>query len=121
MVPARHEMGISVGVIPVKCIAVLTFLLVFAVVRARPLFGSQPSDTLLPPTTKGYLSIPDVDAFESSFQATQIGKLLDDPLMKPFFEDIREQIESRVVRSDNPLTIRLEDLGRSAAARSVWR
>lgn len=69
-----------------------------------------PSDTLLPPTTKGYLSIPDIDAFEASFQETQLAKLLDDPLMQPFFDDMREQIEQRVVRSDNPLNIRLEDL-----------
>ena len=69
-----------------------------------------PSDTLLPPTTKGYLSIPDIDAFESSFEKTQLAKFLDDPLMQPFFEDMRQQIEQRVVRSDNPLNIRLEDL-----------
>ena len=69
-----------------------------------------PSDTLLPPTTKGYLSIPDIDAFESSFQDTQLAKLLDDPLMQPFFDDLRDQLEQRLVRSENPLNIRLEDL-----------
>ncbi len=94
-----------------KPIAVLLFVLVSLLwFEPSRCAAVQPSDTLLPPTTKGYLSIPDVDAFESSFEATQLGKLIEDPLLKPFYEDVREQIESRVVRSDNPLNIRLEEL-----------
>ena len=70
----------------------------------------QPSDTLLPPTTKGYLSIPDADALEASFKATQLGKLLEDPLMKPFIDDLREQLESRLIKSDARLNVTFEDL-----------
>lgn len=94
-----------------KRIAVLLLILVFQLgLEPEHSAAVQPSDTLLPPTTKGYLSVPDVDSLEESFNATQMGKLLEDPLMKPFLDDLRAQLEARLIKSDARLSITFEDL-----------
>ena len=72
-------------------------------------FAAQPSERLLPPTTKAYLSVPDVDLLRENFQQTQLGELAQDPLMRPFFEDVRQQLAGRLGR-DVPMNITIEDL-----------
>lgn len=70
----------------------------------------QPSDILLPKTTKGYVSVKDVDLLRTEFEKTQLGKLVNDPLMKPFVEDMRKQIESKMGNTGIRLNIELDDL-----------
>jgi len=77
---------------------------------ATPSRAAQPSDILLPNTTKGYVSIQDVDLLRAQFEKTQLSKLLNDPLMKPFVEDVRKQIESKIGKTDIRLNIKLDDL-----------
>ena len=51
-------------------------------------FAAPPaSDVLLPATTKGYVSVANVPELIESFNATQWGRLLSDPQMKPLFEN----------------------------------
>jgi hypothetical protein len=80
-------------------------VLASATARAAP-----PSDSLLPAATKGYVSIPQVQALADSFRQTQLGRLLDDPLMKPFGDDIRRQIKQKWSQSHSKLGLSLEDL-----------
>ena len=54
----------------------------------------MPAAQLLPATTKGYLSIPDMDALADAWEKTQLGELVRDPVMKPFAEDLKRQIKS---------------------------
>jgi hypothetical protein len=70
----------------------------------------QPSERLLPPTTKGYISVPDVDLLREHFNQTQLGELAQNPLMRPFFEDFRAQLEAKLSRTDIRLSITIEDL-----------
>jgi hypothetical protein len=72
--------------------------------------AAPPSDSLLPPSTKGYISIPRVQTLVDSFQETQLGRLLDDPVMKPFGDDIRRQIKEKWSQSHSKLGMSLEDL-----------
>ena len=72
--------------------------------------AAPPSDSLLPAATKGYVSIPQVQALVDSFRQTQLGRLLDDPLMKPFGDDIRRQIKQKWSQSHSKLGLSLEDL-----------
>lgn len=51
------------------------------------------SSELLPPSTRAWISIPDLDQFESQFDKTQIGILAADPEIKPFFDDIKKKIQ----------------------------
>ena len=46
----------------------------------------------LPDNTKGYVSIRDVDRLVAKWSDTQYGRLFADPVMKPFTDDLRQQI-----------------------------
>ncbi len=69
-----------------------------------------PSDSLLPTTTKGYLSVPDVDALRAKWQETQLGQLANDPIMQPFVEDLKEQIKNKLSSTRIRLGITMDDL-----------
>lgn len=69
-----------------------------------------PSDTLLPDTTTGYLSIPDVEQFRTHWDQTQLGRMARDPAMKPFIEDVRSQIVAELTKTRARLGLTLEDL-----------
>lgn len=77
---------------------------------APPSRAALPSDTLLPNTTKAYVSVKDVDLLRTEFEKTQLGKLVNDPLMKPFVEDLRKQLESKLGNTEIRLNINLDDL-----------
>ena len=72
--------------------------------------GTPPSETLLPSTTKGYFSVPDVAQLRESWNATQISCLVNDPVMKPFAEDLRGQLRAKLSAAHLRLGITLEDL-----------
>jgi hypothetical protein len=73
-------------------------------------YAAAPGATLLPATTKGYVSVPDVDALREKWNETQLGQLVQDPVMKPFVEDLKKQIQAKVGKTEIRLSIRLEDL-----------
>ena len=74
-------------------------------------FGAAPaSDVLFPAETKGYVSIPDVQLLADRFKETQLGRLLEEPAMKPFGDDIRRQIKQKWTQSHAKLGLSLEDL-----------
>jgi hypothetical protein len=69
-----------------------------------------PSETLLPPTTKGFVSVPNVEAMIAAFNKTQLGELVHDPIMEPFVEDLRGQLQAKFKQSGLRLGLQLEDL-----------
>jgi hypothetical protein len=69
-----------------------------------------PSEQLLPDTTEGYVSVGSVDAFKEAWNKTQLGQLLNDPVMKPFVESFREQISQKWSKSHLKVGIELGDL-----------
>lgn len=76
----------------------------------NPCLAARPIDSLLPPTTKGFLSLPDVERLRQDFSKTQLGQLADDPEMKAFVEDLVQQIETKLGRTDSRLGLKPEDL-----------
>ncbi len=50
------------------------------------------SEYLLPPNTKAWLSIPDVDALVKAVEQTSFGRMLEDEKIAPFVQDLTEQI-----------------------------
>ena len=70
----------------------------------------QPSEVLLPATTKGYISTHDVDEVRKKFQETQLGEMVADPVMKPFIEDFKKQIRAKLERAGKKLGIKWEDM-----------
>ena len=97
--------------------AISPFAAVFALLLAarawlppRPLAG-PPSDTLLPNTTKGYVSVAQPTEFEERWDKTQIGQMFNDEVMQPFVEDFRKQLQRRVsARSNDKLGLTWDDL-----------
>jgi len=81
-----------------------------SVLSGRAVQAAPPSDVLFPAETKGYVSIPDVQLLADRFQETQLGRLLEDPVMKPFSDDIRRQIKQKWTQSHAKLGLSLEDL-----------
>jgi hypothetical protein len=57
--------------------------------------AAQPSDSLLPATTKGYLSIPNLAQLREQFNRSPFGQLAGDPAMKPFVEDFKRQLRQQ--------------------------
>jgi hypothetical protein len=95
----------------VKYFSALAALLVACIVPAAAASaGIPPSETLLPKTTKGYVSVPNVEALIAAFNKTQLGELVHDPLMEPFVEDLRDQLQAKFKQSGLRLGLQLEDL-----------
>ncbi len=72
--------------------------------------AARPSDTLLPATTKAYVSVANVDMLRASWDRTQLGQLMQDPAMKAFVDDLRAQMKSKLSASIGDLGISLDEL-----------
>lgn len=70
----------------------------------------SPSDTLLPNTTRGFVSITNVKTMVEHWNKTQLGQLAKDPVMKPFIDDLRMQIEERWSDIHEKLGVTIDDL-----------
>ena len=76
-----------------RCCASSLLVLVADLAWAGP-----PSDTLLPKTTKGYVSVAQPKQFDERWDKTQIGQMFNDDIMQPFVEDFRKQTQRGVRR-----------------------
>jgi hypothetical protein len=72
--------------------------------------AAVPTDTLLPTTTKSYISIPNLKTLMAEFDKTQFGMLLADPVMQPFTEDLKEQLRRKWRKANEPLGLIWEDV-----------
>jgi hypothetical protein len=83
---------------------------VFLATTIRVTDAAQPSETLLPGTTKGFVSIPDLARLEGDFNGTQLGELVNDEIMQPFVEDLKRQIREGGARRLEKLGVTFEEL-----------
>jgi hypothetical protein len=77
---------------------------------AARVMAVQPSEMLLPATTKGFVSTHDVDEVRNKFNETQLGEMVADPVMKPFIDDFKKQIGQKLEKAGKKLGIRWDDL-----------
>jgi hypothetical protein len=68
------------------------------------------SETLLPGTTKGFVSITNTRQLAEQWEKTQLGQLIQDPVMKPFADDLRLQLEERLSNLRKKLGLTINDL-----------
>ncbi len=68
------------------------------------------SDTLMPPSTRGFVSIIDIDVLHKNWQRTQLGQLVRDEAMRPFVEDLKRQLRTKISGVRDKLGIDLADL-----------
>lgn len=69
-----------------------------------------PADQLLPNTTAGFVSVADTEQLSLSWDKTQLGQLMQDPVMKPFAEDLKRQFKDRWTQIYTKLGLTLDDL-----------
>lgn len=72
--------------------------------------AAEPFDQVVPLSTKGFVSITDVDVLDAQWDRTQIATLLRDPVMEPFVADFREQLQDRFSRLRTRLGVSFDDL-----------
>jgi hypothetical protein len=72
--------------------------------------AGPPSDVLLPRTTKGYISVARPAEFEERWNKTQIGQMFNDPVMQPFVDDLRKQLQDKYRAAEEKLGITWDDL-----------
>jgi hypothetical protein len=72
--------------------------------------AAQPTESLLPATTKGFMSTHDVDEVRAKFNETQLGEMVADPVMKPFIDDLRKQIGAKLEKAGKRLGVKWEDM-----------
>ncbi|MBP89952.1 MAG: hypothetical protein CMJ64_25130 [Planctomycetaceae bacterium] len=88
----------------------LVLILLLTVCTNIRVDAAKPSKTLLPDTTKAYVSVPDVDFLRKHWNETQLGKLVADPDMEPFVKDLQRQIRDKLSQTNTRLGISWEDL-----------
>ena len=89
----------------------LWFMVVCGVIAPHRLWAvAPPMDTLLPKTTVGFVSATNAIHLTEQWNKTPLGKLLAEPAMKPFEEDLRTQMQSQWSTITDRLGIRLDDL-----------
>ncbi|MCE9525528.1 MAG: hypothetical protein K8R36_05690, partial [Planctomycetales bacterium] len=87
-----------------------TILTLLAIALALPALAVEPSENLLPNTTKGFVSTPNLDQTQSQLRETELGKMFNDPLMQPFVEDLEKQIRGRMDKAGVRLGLTFADL-----------
>ncbi len=65
---------------------------------------------LLPQTTKACVVVTSVTQLRENWEKTQLGQLCNDPSMKPFVEDIRQQLKDRFSRTGVRLGLSYSDV-----------
>ncbi len=104
--------------IPSRCCSLLALFLV--VVVGRWAVAGPTSDTLLPKSTKGYVSVARAAEFQERWDKTQLGQMLADDVMQPFIDDAKKQLRDKYPAVKNKLGIDLDDLdGVSAGEMSL--
>ena len=54
--------------------------------------------------------MPDVEELRDRWNETQIGRMVNDPVMKPFVDDLRDQIKDKMSSTRVRLGLTLDDL-----------
>ena len=90
--------------------SLLAVALIVGLFAAHPTYAGKPSEALLPETTRGFLSIPSWERLEADFNATQLGELANDEIMRPFVEDLKRQIREGGARRLEKLGVSMDEL-----------
>ncbi len=72
--------------------------------------AARPSDQLFPSSTTAYVSVGDWPLLRESWNQTQIAELMADPVMEPFSEDLRKQIDEKFSLTKRRLGLSIDDL-----------
>ena len=86
------------------------FSIALQLLLAASATAGPPSDTLLPKTTKGYVSVARAKEFDERWNKTQLGQMFNDDVMKAFVEDFKKQIRDDFGAIERKLGLTYDDL-----------
>lgn len=69
-----------------------------------------PNDTIYPNSTKAFVSVGNAPQLAKTWETTQIYQLLEDPVMKPFADDLSKQLENKWLAQHAKLGLSIDDL-----------
>ena len=78
------------------------------------------SETLLPSNTVAYLSVADPADLEARFNRTQLGLLAQEPSLKPFVDQVRDNITEKMGDFRERVGITMDDLRGVAGGELAW-
>ncbi len=93
-------------------------LLLFNPVRAAA--AAPLAEMLLPAETVGFVSIANVPDFQARWNRTQVGKLLADPTMKPFLDQLRDQLTRKAGKIEERLGVTIQELAGAASGEAAF-
>jgi hypothetical protein len=67
-------------------------------------------EMLMPGNTKGFYAVTNYDDWQAHWDKTDVGKMLNDPIMAPFRKDLRGQLQQRWAEFRRKLGMSLDDL-----------
>ena len=67
-------------------------------------------ETLYPNSTKAYFSVANAPELTANWEKTQLHQLFEDPVMKPFTEDLRKQLEDKWLSNHQKIGLSVDDL-----------
>ena len=88
----------------------LTLILVFGLLLPSALRAQDVAPQLAPNTTKAFFHVPNSQQLSENFKQTQFSDLANDPVVKPFADDLREQLETKFTEVDTRLGVTWNDL-----------
>ena len=86
------------------------FSIALSLLLAGSASAGHPSDTLLPKTTKGYVSVAHPKEFDARWKKTQLGQMFNDDVMKAFVDDFEKQIREDFGAIERKLGLTYDDL-----------
>ncbi len=95
---------------PRNCTREFWVFAVLLILSAGRSHAAVVDEHLLPNTTKGVVLVRDAKNLSETWQKTQLGQLMADPVMKPFTEDLRRQFSERFGQVNDRLGLKLDDL-----------
>ncbi len=95
----------------IRTLAVLVAGLCVVGLSIGPVAAAVPAgDSLYPASTKAFFSVPDMPKLVGHWEKTQLYQLFEDPVMKPFTEDLRRQLDSKWLSNHDKIGLSIEDL-----------
>ncbi|HEV3022836.1 MAG TPA: hypothetical protein VGX76_10215, partial [Pirellulales bacterium] len=116
-----YNTGMSSFIIPAFCgfrlrlnflLAASLILLLAAHAKA---WEAPPAESLLPKSTKAFVSAPNFARLEANWGKTQFARLFDDPAMQPFGQDLRRQVDEKWLSTKPRLGLTYDDFRELAA------
>ncbi len=94
------------------CQTSAVFAMLVSFVLIEPVLGQDKtaSENLLPSNTTAWVSVPDAEALEKAIEGTQFGAMMNDPKVRPFVDDLVQQLRGYLNEQNIRFGMKLSDI-----------